>query len=70
MFFKLQPLIVFLSLADSVERLYPSIQISEDEIVLGRADVEGNKEVSKSHCRIHKDPSGQIILKNLRLGFS
>lgn len=45
--------------------LHQNIEIWEDERIIGRADAEDNNRISKSHCRIHKDLSGQMFLRNL-----
>ncbi|KAH7352692.1 hypothetical protein KP509_19G058700 [Ceratopteris richardii] len=49
----------------ALERSNPDISIRERDTVVGRAHVNGNRRVSKFHCRILKDSTGEVLLSNL-----
>ncbi|MCO5584358.1 hypothetical protein L7F22_038284 [Adiantum nelumboides] len=51
--------------AVAVDRSNPDIALWESNTVLGRTHFNGNRKVSKFHCRILKDSSGDILLNNL-----
>ena len=53
--------------AVAIERSNPNIELWEDDTIVGRGDVNGNKRVSKFHCRIFKNSSGKIFVNSFRL---
>ena len=60
---------MFLNFAVAIQRSNPDIYLWEEDTIVGRGDVNGNKKVSKFHCRIHRNASGRIYVNNLRLVF-
>ncbi|MCO5613196.1 hypothetical protein L7F22_067472 [Adiantum nelumboides] len=51
--------------AVAVDRSNPDIALWESNTVIGRTHFNGNRKVSKFHCRILKDSSGDVLMNNL-----
>ena len=66
-FFNHKRIIFNVNYAVAIERSNPDIELWEDDTIVGRGDANGNKGVSKFHCRIFKNSSGKIFVNNFRL---
>ncbi|KAI5056659.1 hypothetical protein GOP47_0028477 [Adiantum capillus-veneris] len=49
----------------AIDRSNPDIALWESDTVVGRTHLNGNRKVSKFHCRILKDSSGEVLMSNL-----